>query len=42
MPDVEGEPVERRPEDWSAAIARLAEGGDFDMWGVARMDPAWV
>jgi len=42
MPDVEGEPVERRPEDWSAAIARLAEGGDFDMWGVARMDPAWI
>jgi hypothetical protein len=42
MSDVEGEPVERHPEDWSAAIARLAEGGDFDMWGVARMDPTWV
>jgi ferredoxin len=42
MPNVEGAPVERRPEDWNAGIATLAEAGDFDMWGVARMDPAWV
>ena len=42
MSDISGEPVELRPEEWNAAIAELAEGGSFDMWGVARMDPAWV
>ena len=42
MPEVTGEPVARRPEDWNAAIAGLAEDGKFDMWGIARMDPAWV
>ena len=42
LPEVTGEPVERRPEDWNAALAGLGEGGNFDMWGVAGMDPAWV
>jgi epoxyqueuosine reductase len=42
MPDVEGTPVERHPEEWNAEISKLAKGGDFDMWGVASMDPAWV
>jgi epoxyqueuosine reductase len=42
MPEVTGEPIERRPEDWNAAIADFAEDGTCDMWGVARMDPAWV
>jgi epoxyqueuosine reductase len=41
MPEITGEPVARRPEDWNAAIAGLGDGM-FDMWGVARMDPAWV
>lgn len=42
MPEVSGDPAHRRPEDWNAAVAELAEDGNFDMWGVARMDPAWV
>ena len=42
MPDVSGEPIERHPEEWNTAIAKLAESGKFDMWGVARMDPAWI
>lgn len=42
MPEVTAEPVERRPEDWNAAIAALAEEASFDMWGVAEMDPLWV
>jgi epoxyqueuosine reductase len=42
IPNVSGEQVERRPEEWNAAIATLAENLECDMWGVARMDPAWV
>jgi epoxyqueuosine reductase len=42
MPEVSGEPVARTPEQWNAALAELAEGLQFDMWGVARMDPSWV
>jgi hypothetical protein len=42
MPEVTGEPVERHPEEWNAALAALAEGRIFDMWGVAKMDPLWV
>lgn len=42
LPEVSGEPVERHPEDWNAGLAELAGSGIFDMWGVARMDPAWV
>ena len=41
IPEVTGEPVERRPEEWNDALAQLAEG-NFDMWGVAEMDPVWV
>ncbi|MBJ7402122.1 MAG: 4Fe-4S dicluster domain-containing protein [Bradyrhizobium sp.] len=40
--DVSGEPVDRTPEQWNTAFAEFAEGGQFDMWGVARMDPSWV
>jgi Pyruvate/2-oxoacid:ferredoxin oxidoreductase delta subunit len=42
MPEVTGEPIARLPQDWNKAIAELGEGGKFDMWGVAKMDPAWV
>jgi Pyruvate/2-oxoacid:ferredoxin oxidoreductase delta subunit len=42
VPEVTGEPVERRPDEWNAAIATLAEEGMFDMWGVSKMDPLWV
>lgn len=42
MPEVEGSPVERGPGDWNAALAAYAETADFDMWGVADMDPAWI
>lgn len=42
MPEVEGLPVDRAPDAWNAALAARAGDGDFDMWGVARMDPAWV
>jgi Pyruvate/2-oxoacid:ferredoxin oxidoreductase delta subunit len=42
LSEVTGEPVIRHPEEWNAALAVLAEGHTFDMWGVARMDPLWV
>ena len=42
MPQVSGEPARRHPEEWNAAVAELAQDGKFDMWGVARMDPAWI
>jgi len=42
MPQVSGEPAHRHPEEWNAAVAELAQDGKFDMWGVARMDPAWI
>lgn len=42
LPAITGEPVERSPEGWNAALAELAEGGGFDMWGVAKMETAWV
>ncbi len=35
-------PVERAPADWNAALVRLAEGRDFDMWGATAFDPAWA
>lgn len=42
MPQVSGEPAHRHPEEWNAAVAELAQDGKFDMWGIARMDPAWI
>ncbi len=42
MPEVEGDPVERTPGDWNVALAAYADAADFDMWGVAAMDPAWI
>jgi epoxyqueuosine reductase len=39
---VEGSPAQRRPEAWNAAIAELSGEAEFDMWGVARMDPLWI
>ena len=42
MPEVTGEPVQRRPGEWNDALAALAGDGGFDMWGVAEMDPLWV
>lgn len=42
MPEVEGDPVQRRPGDWTADLAEFAKTADFDMWGVAAMDSAWI
>jgi epoxyqueuosine reductase len=39
---LQGEPVQRSPQAWNAAIAHWARQADFEQWGVARMDPAWV
>jgi ferredoxin len=42
LPDVTGPPAERRPEEWTEALAALMPEADVDMVGVAAMDPAWV
>ena len=42
MAELSGAPVERSAADWSAAFTAFAAGADFDSWGVAAMDPAWV
>ncbi|MBR0733192.1 4Fe-4S dicluster domain-containing protein [Bradyrhizobium japonicum] len=42
LPDVMGEPVRRRPEEWNASLAELAGRANFDMWGVTKMNPLWV
>lgn len=42
MPEVTGTPVERAPEAWNAAFGEIAKDRNFDMWGVAEMDPLWV
>ena len=39
---LQGEPLQRSPQDWNAALAQWAAQADFEQWGVARMDPAWV
>ena len=42
MPELVGEPVQRTPEQWNAALAEFADAADFERWGVAAMDPAWI
>jgi hypothetical protein len=42
MPEVEGAAVQRSPEEWNAALSAFARSADFEMWGVAAMDPAWI
>ncbi len=42
IPEVNGEPVIRDPESWTAALADLAKTSDFEMWGVTAMQPGWV
>jgi len=42
LPAVEGTAARRSAADWTAALAAFAEGAEFEMWGVAEMDPAWV
>jgi hypothetical protein len=39
---VEGAPVERSPEDWTRALQDFATTADFEMVGVAEMNPDWV
>lgn len=34
--------VERRPDDWTAALDRFVTSGACEKIGVAEMDPAWV
>ncbi len=42
MAELQGEPVQRSPREWNEALAAVATGADFEMWGVAEVDPAWV
>ena len=42
MPEVTGEPLQRAPHDWNAALDAYGKDGIFDMWGVAELDPLWV
>ncbi len=42
MPEVEGMPAQRSPHEWNEALAAFATGADFERWGVAPVDPAWV
>lgn len=42
VPELTGEPVQRRPEEWNAALTAFAGDHVFDMWGVAKMNPLWV
>lgn len=35
-------PVQRSGAEWNAAFTDFAARADFDSWGVAAMDPAWV
>ncbi len=42
MHALEGPAVERTPEQWTAALADRARTADFEMWGVAAMNPQWV
>jgi ferredoxin len=42
LPEVAPDPVQRSPEDWTAALAQFVEDGDCEMTGVAALDPAWV
>ena len=42
IPSLSQPAVERAPEQWTAALADIARTADFEMWGVAVMDPLWV
>jgi len=42
MPPVTGAAMQQSPAQWTAALAAFAETADFEQWGVAAMDPAWV
>ena len=42
LPEVAATPVERSPEDWTAALHAFVEAGDCEMTGVARLRPEWV
>ena len=42
LPAVADAPVERSPEDWTAALQRFVDDGDCEMTGVARLRPEWV
>ena len=39
IPPLEGAPVERSPEEWTAALRAYAETADFEMVGVTEMRP---
>ena len=42
MPEVQGPRALRSPDGWNTALGDYAQAADFDMWGVAEMDPSWV
>jgi len=42
LADLQGEPVQRAPQAWTQALKDFGATADFDMVGVAAMDPAWA
>lgn len=42
LAELRGAPVQRDAAAWTAALGEFAASADFDSWGVAAIDPAWV
>lgn len=42
MIEVSGLPSQDPPAVWNAQLEHFRQQGLYEMWGVARMDPAWV
>ncbi|MEM7337756.1 MAG: 4Fe-4S dicluster domain-containing protein [Actinomycetota bacterium] len=42
LPSVADQPVQRRPEEWTAELQQFVNAGDCEMTGVARLQPEWV
>ncbi len=42
LPPVAPQQVERSPDEWTAQLQRFVDAGDFEMTGVAQMQPDWL
>jgi Pyruvate/2-oxoacid:ferredoxin oxidoreductase delta subunit len=42
LADLDGPPVTRTPEEWTASLSRFVTEGICEKTGVAVMDPAWI
>ena len=42
LPDISGKPVQRQPEEWTAALDRFIDNGDCEMVGATALRPEWV